>query len=975
MGGSQAVPDGGRAYSGFALIAAALAVALLLVPHRLGLRPDPEAIPGTALLAVLLLVAAVWVLVLAVCETRRALLVDPPYLLGGLGFLLLAATPLGGRWQHAGPLAVLGLGVLLSPLVRRQHPTWRPAYVLLAAIGAAGPTLAWTPFPWLAPVVATTTLGCAWAWWRGSRAWPACALAAAGACAGGVALMSAGAEPAGWVVAVLGIAVPASAWAEHGLGPTFRARLLVALALGSALPLLTLIGVGNIVAARHFYDEEREELRGATQRLVVNMERSLALAVAPARILVTDRDLVGDDGEATARALTRALERGAPWVALGLFDGRGQRIAATSERVRLDAASAPWFQGARAGELAFDVTTPTATGQPGIIAGLPVPGSDRVLGIVLDARLLHDILSTAPPGHERYYVGLLDADGHALLQVTYGDLPQMSRRTDSPLARAVRGATGPGELRYEAGGEAWLVAFAPMERAGLAAFAEVPLGDVFASAYRYGELALIFLSLALPLAVVLGGLAAGALSRPVAGLAAAARALAAGDSSHPLPRTTATELQLLVTSFAEMRAALGERTRSLAERTEELARDRERLIATSAALGEELRQITLLYELSSDLLSEPDRDAVAQRVAAAARSAMRAEGASLWLTDQEGEPPTLAAHAGAARADVARAAGWLSAEGPDFPAGGPAALSLVAQGRAVGVLLVARSQPFGESERQVLGLLAQQAALALSALESTRQAARAAALEELTRQQRLMINVIAHELRTPLSYILGYSELLLHRGSTPELLSEGVSTIHRGALQLRDLVSDIVELSQLETGQLVLDCEPVDLARLLPSWVAELASPPRVAVAAPPSLPRAWADAARLRHVVNHLVRNALKFSPPDATVTVWAEATDAEHVAISVLDRGPGLAPEERERILEPFYRTARAHDDAAPGSGLGLPLVKRLVELHGGRISVESALGEGSTFTVVLPTVGAVPVTNRPAEAGAADDNAGQG
>ncbi len=256
-------------------------------------------------------------------------------------------------------------------------------------------------------------------------------------------------------------------------------------------------------------------------------------------------------------------------------------------------------------------------------------------------------------------------------------------------------------------------------------------------------------------------------------------------------------------------------------------------------------------------------------------------------------------------------------------------------------------------ERQAAEIAARQAAEA--ALVAARaSAAEAAAWRELIRQQQLMINVISHELRTPLSSIFGFSELLIERDLVPPNLRTELAAIHQGAIRLNNLVDSIVDLSLLESGEASLDHKPTDLGAVVRESAAEFGGPPRIVTTVDPGVPMVIADEVRMRQVVHHLVRNALAFSPADSTVAVRVQCRDEGTVAIEVSNLGDGIPPEELAHVFEPLFRTELAHKRAVQGPGIGLALVRRIAELHGGRATAESSLGLGATFRVVLPIKG---------------------
>jgi two-component system sensor histidine kinase BaeS len=240
-------------------------------------------------------------------------------------------------------------------------------------------------------------------------------------------------------------------------------------------------------------------------------------------------------------------------------------------------------------------------------------------------------------------------------------------------------------------------------------------------------------------------------------------------------------------------------------------------------------------------------------------------------------------------------------------------------------------------------------------VEARSAAAENAAWQELSRQQHLMINVIAHELKTPLTMVFGFSELLLQREIPPDLLRSQLEVIHLGATRLNQLVTNIVDLSLLESGEVKLERQPLQLATLAPIWAAELESPIEVRLEADSDLPQVDGDEARLRQAFHHLLRNALAVTPPEAAVTIGLRAEGVDRVAVSFTDQGPGISPEQLDHVLDPFFRTDSAHSQAMPGVGIGLALVRRIAQLHGGDVSVRSSPGDGSTFDLRLPVASA--------------------
>jgi signal transduction histidine kinase/DNA-binding response OmpR family regulator len=229
------------------------------------------------------------------------------------------------------------------------------------------------------------------------------------------------------------------------------------------------------------------------------------------------------------------------------------------------------------------------------------------------------------------------------------------------------------------------------------------------------------------------------------------------------------------------------------------------------------------------------------------------------------------------------------------------------------------------------------------------------ALREAARAKSDFLASMSHELRTPLSAILGFSDLMRQEprdGDSLAVPAEWVEHIHRGGNHLLALVNDVLDLSKVEAGRMELVLEEIDLS----SAVIELANGVRPLADRKglrletdvPSMP-VVADRGRLRQILYNLVSNAIKFTPADGRVAISAEASD-DGYTFTVSDTGVGIAAADLPMIFEEF-RQVGSEDAREGGTGLGLALAQRLVGAHGGRIDVESTVGEGTTFTVTMP------------------------
>ena len=232
-----------------------------------------------------------------------------------------------------------------------------------------------------------------------------------------------------------------------------------------------------------------------------------------------------------------------------------------------------------------------------------------------------------------------------------------------------------------------------------------------------------------------------------------------------------------------------------------------------------------------------------------------------------------------------------------------------------------------------------------------------ASLAQASAAKSEFLAAMSHELRTPLNAVIGFSELLQdpQDASNPALTLEFAGHIRDAGMHLLDLINDVLDLSKVEAGRLELRREKIDLATITSQTIESMRPIAErkhitVQLEGPESL-TAWADPGRVRQVVYNLLSNALKFTPESGRVTVRLDAGEAE-VCLSVTDTGPGIPENDRERIFEAFVQ-GQLGGAQTEGTGLGLALTRRLVELHEGRLELESALGSGSEFRVVLPSL----------------------
>jgi signal transduction histidine kinase len=284
---------------------------------------------------------------------------------------------------------------------------------------------------------------------------------------------------------------------------------------------------------------------------------------------------------------------------------------------------------------------------------------------------------------------------------------------------------------------------------------------------------------------------------------------------------------------------------------------------------------------------------------------------------------------------------------------------MLRDGTPTGVLVLMRSvtRPFSEKQIELAQTFADQAVIAVENVrlfeeiqEKSRQ------VEEASRHKSQFLANMSHELRTPLNAILGYAELILDDiyGEPTEKMRNVLMRIQTNGKHLLGLINDVLDLSKIEAGQLVLtlnDYSVKDLMQGVYVAVEPLAGTKKLGfrLEAPPDLPPAHGDERRLSQVLLNLVGNAIKFTDA-GEVAMKATAANGSYT-IAVSDTGPGIAEADQAKIFEEFKQSESAQTKVKGGTGLGLSIAKRIVEMHGGKLWVESALGSGSTFFVTVP------------------------
>ena len=231
--------------------------------------------------------------------------------------------------------------------------------------------------------------------------------------------------------------------------------------------------------------------------------------------------------------------------------------------------------------------------------------------------------------------------------------------------------------------------------------------------------------------------------------------------------------------------------------------------------------------------------------------------------------------------------------------------------------------------------------------------------ETASRAKTEFLAMMSHEIRTPLTVILGFSEVIRDQIFGPigsPTYAEYAADIHTSGHHLLDVVNDILDITKIEAGKMEIAPELIKPAALLATTlrlVRERALRRELAIdcTAPENLPLLWADPRAAKQILFNLLFTAIKFTPEHGRISVTASATDAGGLALTVADTGIGIAPDQLQRVLRPFERIDNRYARKTGGTGLGLPLVKALTELHGGDLTIDSAPGLGTTITIRFP------------------------
>ncbi len=677
------------------------------------------------------------------------------------------------------------------------------------------------------------------------------------------------------------------------------------------------------------------------------------------------------------------------------LDGQGKEQIRVS-RLALDVTASqedfsrdPRFLDAKAKKRYFGPVSFREESEPYMTVAVSAGGPDAgVVVAELNLKFIWEVIS-------RITVG---ATGHAYAVdasdnlIAAPDLSLVLRKTSlGSLAqvRAARSAFGvhasaeTATIAEDVRGRRVLTAHAAIAPLGWLVFLEQPMVDAFQPLYASILRSVLLLFAGLALSILASLALARRIVTPVRVLQAGAARIGAGDLAHRIEVRTGDELEALGDEFNRTAAQLQESYATLERRVAERTRD----------LREALQRLTALAEVGRAVNSTLDLQAVLDSIVAHAVQLSRTDEGTIYEYDEPSQEFLVSASHGMSEEHVAElravpvrlgegAVGRAVASGrpvqvPDVLTPGAyggrlqdlavkssvravLAVPLVREGRIIGGLVVRRREP-GEFSPELLELLETFAAQSTLTIENARLFReiedKGRQLEVASRHKSEFLANMSHELRTPLNAIIGFSEVLAERmvGDVNEKQTEYLHDILESGRHLLSLINDILDLSKVEAGRLELELSRFHLPTAVDSaltLVRERASRHGIAleVAVGAEVGDVVADERKIRQILLNLLSNAVKFTPEGGCVGVTA-ASAAGVVTIAVSDTGIGIALEDQEAVFEEFRQVGLASARKHEGTGLGLALAKRFVELHGGRIGVRSQVGHGSTFTFTLP------------------------
>jgi signal transduction histidine kinase len=761
--------------------------------------------------------------------------------------------------------------------------------------------------------------------------------------------------------------------------------------------IVLLVSVGLVASgAINLYFSYQE-----TRASLVSLQREKAVTVA-VRIEQFVRDIESQLGWTTLPVVspgqsameTRRLDflkllRQTPAVTeVSHIDERGReqlkvsRLAMDTVGSNIDFSADPRFTEARKGRTWFSPVYFRKETEPYMTVAIPEARDRKGVTVVeVNLKFIWDVVSRIRVGQDGYaYV----VDGKGFL-VAHPDISLVLRKADLSALPQVKSAIEakpdaewkePADAR-DSNGKAVLAAYASIEALGWRVFVEEPQSAVFAPLYEAILRTAGLLIAGVVLSIVASLFLARRMVEPVRALQKGAERIGAGDLSGTIDVRTGDELETLANRFNTMAGQLHESYAGLERKVAE------RTLQLREALDQQTASADVLKVISG---SPTDVKPVFDAIVKSAKSLGEANSAVAFRYDNglihfvtgaglpEGEShidepwaPTRGTVAGRVILDKVPVRVTDVEQDPEYD---PAfrlgkfrriiGVPLLREGEPIGAINVAWDEP-GEIPDKIPQLLQTFADQAVIAVENVRLfneiQEKSLQLEVANKHKSEFLANMSHELRTPLNAIIGFSEALNERmfGELNDKQAEYIDDIHTSGKHLLALINDILDLSKVEAGRMELDLVEFDVPAALQNaltLVKERAQRHGITLSLQldPSVTTFLGDERKFKQIMLNLLSNAVKFTPAGGRIGISSRCS-GEALEVAVSDTGVGIAPEDQQAVFEEFRQVGRDYKSKAEGTGLGLALTKRFVELHGGTLGVQSEPGKGSTFTFKLP------------------------
>jgi len=651
----------------------------------------------------------------------------------------------------------------------------------------------------------------------------------------------------------------------------------------------------------------------------------------------------------------------------------------------IDVSQDPKFVEAMARKTYYGPVYFRSESEPYMILALAGDRRDAGVSVAeLNLKFIWDVVSQIKVGeHGQAYV--VDAMGRL---IAHPDLNLVLRGTNvSQLAQvqAARAAIAgmsqePIQVAQNLEGRQVLTAYAQIAPLDWLVFVELPREEAYARLYATIERTGLLLLAALGLAVVAGMLLARQMVVPIKALQAGAWRIGSGDLRQRISVKTGDELEGLADQFNEMAARLQDSYSDLEKKVETRTRELAQSVNELRALGEVSQAVNSTLDLQNVLttivtkavqLSGADSGAIyvfddlkqefllrathgmdQAMIAELLKQRIGLDNSFVPIAIRQGEPvhiPDIREEPPNPINAIIRRAGYRA----------QLAAPLTQRGQIVGLLVVRRRDP-GPFPKGTIDLIKTFAAQSVLAMQNARLFSeideKSHQLEAESQHKSQFLANMSHELRTPLNAIIGYTDLILDNiyGEAPDRMRQVIERVQTNGRHLLGLINDVLDLTKIEAGQLTLSLADYSMKELVDGVIIALeplAVEKCLAFKAdlPAHLPVGHGDERRISQVLLNLVGNAIKFTDK-GEVAIAASAANGSFT-VAVCDSGPGISASDQARIFDEFQQADSSSTRRKGGTGLGLSIAKRIIEMHNGRIWVQSALGKGSTFFFSLP------------------------